>query len=681
MRLFLRAAMISAAATAAVAQSRPDSARADSARALRPVTVTEPRAVTTVGGASAVVVTPGELRSSPAPLLEDALRESPFVHVRQNSRGEMELSVRGSDSRQAAILVDGVPLTIGWDHRADPALIPITGAEHLVIIRGLGSLLNGPNTLGGTIEMAHDDLFGRLGTGRVWGGLGVDEHAAHVASVGAGREFGDAPGRALSIRGGVGHRQRDGFTVPAGAPDPTARRGLRTNSDLRETDGFLATRWRSDAGRSLGLLVSAFTAERGVPPEEHIAEPRLWRYPYHARAVASLAGNAGAIRTPVGHATLEAGVGLHAGRLKIETYSDRSYATVTAEELGDERTWNARAAASHSLPRNGRVTAAATVASVDYAETLSGTPAADYRQRLLSTGAEFEIPFGHRTVLATGAVYDRASTPLTGGRAAQPAMGAVGWRAGLTHDVSRELRLHGSVSRRARFPALRELYSGALNRFRPNPDLRPESLLGVETGFTLDRRIGPIPDATLQVVAFHHDLDDAIVRTTLPAPDRRFFRVNRDRLRSTGAEILAGMVFGADRDRGVSLTLDATVQDIRILDKTAESQGLRHAENTPETRGMLELGAPLPGRLRAFVNARHAGISYCVHADTGTEMALPAATETSLALERRFTLGRSGLARSLRAIVALDNLGNVTVYDQCGLAQPGRTLRLAISFN
>src|SRR5687767_9596 len=128
-------------APATLASQTPrDSLRADSAaQKLKAVTVTETRAAGTTGGASAVVIKPAELRSSPAPLLEEALRESPFVHVRQNSRGEMEISVRGSDSRQAAVLMDGVPLSIGWDHRTDPSIVPISGVQRLVIVRGLSS--------------------------------------------------------------------------------------------------------------------------------------------------------------------------------------------------------------------------------------------------------------------------------------------------------------------------------------------------------------------------------------------------------------------------------------------------------------------------------------------------------------------------------------------------------------
>ena len=94
-----------AAPAALVAQARRDTTAADSARRVERVVITDSRTPTTTGGASAVVIRPDSLPipTTPAPLLEQVLRQTPFVLVRQNSRGEVELSVRGSDSRQAAV--------------------------------------------------------------------------------------------------------------------------------------------------------------------------------------------------------------------------------------------------------------------------------------------------------------------------------------------------------------------------------------------------------------------------------------------------------------------------------------------------------------------------------------------------------------------------------------------------
>jgi len=675
LRLLLVASPL--AAPAAGRAQAADSVRADSAvQRLGVVSVSSARSTGIVGGVAAVYISPPELRSSPAASLDQALREAPFVLVRQNSRGEMEISVRGSDSRQAAVLLDGVPITLGWDHRTDPSLIPVTGAERLVIVRGLGSLLNGPNTLGGSIEVTHD-AFGQPRAGRFSAGFGLDQFGSTVSTIGFGKLLGEFGGGALSFLAGGAHRQRDGVALPNGAIDTTAKDDLRTGTDLEQIDGFASLRWNNERGTSVGVMYSAYDAERGVPPEEHLSVPRFWRYPSAKRSIAMLSASTGVFTTPLGRSSLEVGTGFNRGDLKIETYSNRSYTTVNGFELGDERTMTSRALLTHSLG-NATLRASHTRADVQYEETLSPATVADYRQKLASTGVELDVPVLSRTQLAGGLVFDKSSTPESGGRTpAQEPVDNLGWRVGLSHDLNARVRLHANASERSRFPALRELYSGALNRFRPNPDLKPETLLGFEGGITLNRVFPSVARSTLQVVGFRHRLDDAVIRVTLSNPTR-FMRVNRDRIESSGAEILGGFVFGTDLHRAVSLNADATVQRIRIFDKTANDLQ-RHAENNPERRGRLELGVPLPAQIRAFATARYTGTQYCLNADTQREDELKARTASDLAVQRSFEVASSGPFRFLRALVSFDNIGNTAVYDQCGLPQPGRTLRAMLS--
>lgn len=659
------------------AQAKRDTTRVERAgQRLEAVSISATRSAAVVSGAAAVVVRPAEIRASPAPMLEQALKEAPFVLVRQNSRGESEISVRGSDSRQSSVLLNGVPITLGWDHRTDPSLVPITGAEQLVVVRGLGSLLNGPNSLGGSIEVSHD-AFSESATGRAWAGAGVDQNGATVTSLGVGRRLAEIRDGALSLSVGAAHRHRDGLTLPAGAFDSTSRRGLRTGTDLRQVDGFASLRWSRVGGRSLGVFVSAYDAEKGVPPEEHIRSPRLWRYPYNRRAIAMASASTGLVNSPLGLGSFEIGAGINHGSLKIESYADRSYRTISAQELGDERTTSLRTLLTHSL---GAATLRASYSAADirYEETLAPAAAVDYRQTLSSAGVEVEAPVGHRTKLVGGFVFDRASTPETGGRTPmEETFSSPGWRTGVTHDISPRASWHASVSHRARFPSLRELYSGALNRFQPNPDLRPESLLGFEGGVTLSQFLPATTQSSLQVIGFRHRLDDAVVRITLANPTR-FKRVNRDRIESTGVELLGGLVFGAASGRAVTLSGDLALQRIRVVDESAGDQR-RHAENNPETRGRIEMGLPLPARLRTAATARFSGRQYCLNADTQREDELQGRLLSDVSVQRDFALSGLGPFKRLRAMLGLDNIGDVTAYDQCGLPQPGRTLRLTMS--
>jgi iron complex outermembrane recepter protein len=648
------------------------------ARRVTGIVVTGVRTPAAVGGASAVVVRPDSLRASPAPVLEQALRETPFVLVRQNSRGEIELSVRGSDSRQAAVMVDGVPLTLGWDHRTDPSVVPLSGVQHIVVVRGLSSLLYGPNVLGGVIDLAVGRGEGGSGVAasrqtEAWLATGVDRYGGRALSAGGAAPLRVSSTSSLVLRAGGGYRQREGFRVTAAANDLTAVDDLRTNSDLRHADAFASLRWQGRAGGHVGLTAAGYRTARGVPPELHLQEPRLWRYPDQSRVLAALFAGTGVVATPAGSGSVETTVGYSGGHLEIESFADRAYTTLDDRELGDERVVTARLLAAHSLTAGGELRTSLTGGEVRYDETLGEQASNRYRQRLWSAAAEAQWPLLSRGGVSGGVAYDVATTPETGGKPPLGRLDAWGWRVGATARATEALRFHLSVSRRSRFPALRELYSGALDRFQPNPSLRPEQLTGAELGATL----GGGGSVAVQGVVFHHQLEDAVVRTTVPGT-RLFVRVNRDEIRSSGAELLATWTSSpAAPLRAISLTGDLLAQQVRVRDRLAGAE--RRPEHQPEVRSSLELGLPLPLALRGTATARYTGTQYCVHPDAGTQVRLGAQTKGDVAVERSWGLGRGrGLLKSIRALAALDNVTDATVYDQCGLPQPGRTLRVGL---
>ncbi|HVE80026.1 MAG TPA: TonB-dependent receptor [Gemmatimonadaceae bacterium] len=655
------------------AQVERDSAATDSAaRSIEAVVTTAPAAPATVGGASALVLRVDSLRTSPAPVLEDLLREVPFVAVRQNSRGEAELTVRGSDSRQVAVLLDGLPLTLGWDHRTDPSLVPIEGAQRVVVVRGLSSLLHGPNVLGGVVEVEVSGGAESASRPELTLGSGVDQYGALAMTVGGGARTRVGTG-ALVARGGVAYRARDGVALGRDVADPQSQNDLRTNSDLRHRSAFGSLRYSGSAG-FVGLTTSGYDAARGVPPELHVAEPRLWRYPDQSRALAVLSAGTRPFATPLGLGRLDGSAGYNAGWLAIESFDDREYRVLSGRELGRERTASGRLQATHSLGSAGEVRTAITFADIRYDETIDADPTSRYRQRLWSGAAELQRPLFSRALVTGGVAYDGTDTPRSGGKPSLGERSAWGWRLGTTAALGERVQLHASASRRARFPALRELYSGALNRFEPNPTLRPERLLGAEAGVTA--HAAPAGGSTqLQAVVFHHRLEDAVVRTTVPAT-RRFLRVNRDEIRSTGLEL-----FGSWSTRAaISLEAEAVAQRIRVYDPSTPA-GERRPEHQPELRGDLELGVPLPLRVRGVAGGRYTGRQFCVHPDLGRQVALADQGEASVALERTWTLaspGSGALLRAARALVALDNVTDATVYDQCGLPQPGRTLRFGL---
>jgi iron complex outermembrane receptor protein len=641
------------------------------------LTVLVPRPVSTTGGASAVEVILDSMVVRPAPTLEQVLREMPLIQIRRNSRGEAQPALRGGEDRQIAILMDGVPLTLGWDARTDLSVIPMTAAQRVTLIRGLSSVLHGPNVLGGVVEV---DVARGADRQQAPGAFRVDLGLDHTGARGLGVSGGtlvETSGGEWVFRAGAGHQSRDGFVLPNGAAEvdgiDTALLSqdgdLITNTDSERFDGFFSARFRTESGRWMSLSSSGFKAERGVAPEAHVEDPRLWRYPEQARMVTAVSAGTGQRSTAWGEGDLEASLGLDLGSTEIEEFATVAYEDVTATESSDDLTLTVRLIGDHSLSEDGELRTALTYADVRHDEVLDGVEENSYRQRLWSFGSEAEWRFGdllgtQMSRLTLGAAIDGADTPETGGK---PALGTLwdwGGRVGFTTLAgSQNVLFHGAVSRRTRFPALRELYSGALGRFVPNPDLRPEVLLGGELGFTLDgNRVG------LQAVGFHQRLEDGIVRSSVSTPEgKKYKRINQDQVRSTGLELLASGSLG-----GVALSGDLTLQRVRGIGPAGDEVKL---EYEPKVAGKVAAMVPLPLEVEGGAAARFMGEQYCENPDVGGLQTLDGSQHLDLSLRRAFQFGGGTLGK-MEASVNVDNVTDAVVWDQCGLPQPGRTMRV-----
>lgn len=625
------------------------------------------RPVTTTGGASALELKLDSLRMLAAPTLDQVLRRIPLMQVRTNSRGESQFSMRGSgsDARQVAVIVDGIPLNFGWDDRADLSVIPSTAAQTLTVARGLPSLLYGPNVLGGVVEIGvargSDELNPR--------GLRLDTGADHTGATGVATSITlPMPQRAATwlVRAGAGHRQREGFALP-GDVDELLPTDLRLNTDLQLLDGFASVSYRRNSGAWADVSISAYRAERGVAPELHVSNPRYWRYPEASRLFSVIAAGTGHRPSPFGGVgDVELSVGIDAGRTQIDQFDSNAYTRLAAEEDSDDRNLTLRLRADQTVGRAGELRAGFTYSDINHDEVLRPGVASSYRQELWSGAMELHWDvrrLAAGTRFSVGGAIDGASTPESGDKPALRALSSLAARAGFTTALNGAALLHGGLSVRSRFPSLRELYSGALGRFEPNPDLVPERLLALEAGATFRLHAGDV-----QVTAFHHTLGDAIVRVA--AAEGRFKRVNRDRQVGSGVELLTGWRFG-----DFSLSGDVVIQRTELTDESTGTAS--EPEYQPDLIAGLGLAGPLPLQARFDVQTRHTGRQSCINSETGEPTPLRSGQRYDAEISRSWRL-RGAWTSILELAAGADNLGDRVIYDQCGLPQPGRTLRVQL---
>lgn len=662
-------ALLALGGAAVDAQARPDSTARDSAQAVEALRVRAAYAPRVIGSAAAVTIAPDAMPGAVvAPSMSEVMRRLPFVYIRQNSRGENEISVRGSESRQAAVLFEGVPLSLTWDARADVSAIPLTGAQSVDYVRGLSSLLAGPNAIGGVVSARlweqHDAFRAPARVTRA--DLQIDQFGAARTALTAGGALKHSATSTLQARVGAGWRDTPGMVRPGSLDEAGTTDALRLNTDNRSLDAFAGLRYEHAQGRYLSGFVSMLDGERGVAPEMHVASPRLWRNPEVNRRIGAISAGTGAIRSRLGIGDAELSVGLTEGTIAINSYGDRTYSSVTGTERGEDRTLSLRGTFDQQLGERFVLRGSFTDAQVRYLETVNTNPTATYRQRLTSLASELDYRPMDRLTLTAGLSQDAATTTEAGGRTPLGRESGLGWRGGATWLLpQRGLRLHASLSERKRFPALRELYSGALNRFEPNPALRPETARSGEVGASFVRGLMDV-----QVVAFTQQIDDAVVRITLPST--QFQRVNRDRFKSTGVELTAGtMLWGA------SLRGDLTLQRARIEDATISDPTQRMPEDVPERFGSLFLTAPLFAGLEGEARARFIGATQCSNPSSPSLSEQSGAEALDLGLTRRWSASRAW--RAIRATLQMDNVFDRAMYDKCGLPQMGRTLRLGLT--
>jgi iron complex outermembrane receptor protein len=660
--------------TGAYAQTAPVSA--DTALYhVPPVSVRAARPRTATGGASVVGVVLDSASVRPAPTLEQVLRSMPLVVVRANSRGEAQPALRGGEDRQIAVLVDGVPVTLAWDHRSDLSVVPLTAARSVTLHRGFSSVLFGPNALAGTVEVdvARGGSQADVAPPPLMLDAGVDQTGAHSAAVTGGILRSNAGGRWLA-RAGAGYRASDGAalshalrrTDSATYARMTSDGELRLNTDLEAFDGFFSLRRVGAGGAWASLTGTGYRLDRGVAPEAHTSQPRLWRYPFQARGLGALSAGTGERETPWGRGDLEATFGADLGRTEIDEYDGLDYRTLAGGERDDDRTLSARLLGDHTLGSSGDLRTAFTYADVFHEEVIDAGPAAKYRQRLWSLASEtgWRLGFGVPVRINLGGAADGADTPESSDKPPLDRLWDWAGRAGATATFREgSLVAHASSGRRARFPALRELYSGALGRFLENPNLRPEVQWTHELGVTLRHGAGEF-----QLVGFHQTLEDAITRVSVStATGNKFQRVNLGRLTAQGVE-----AFGEATAGRVALGGNVTLQRARGRNAAG---GEAELEYEPTIHGGVWGESALPGRSRLGVDVHGTGSQKFVDLDSGAFSTLAPSLRFDVRLSRGFDLG-AGPWRRVEAVLALENVGDQPIFDQAGLPQPGRTIRL-----
>jgi vitamin B12 transporter len=573
------------------------------------------------------------LRNAPSTQLDQVLKDVAGLQLfrrsdarsgHPTSQGVTLRALGGNASSRALLILDGVPQADpfgGWVNW--PAYDPASLAE-VRVVRGGGSVTNGPGALAGTIEM----------TSRLANGLAVDVEAGSRESF-EGRAFagfGLGGGTlSLSARGARG----DGFVpVTAETRGPADRTAPYQEASLRAYWAAPLTAETELQLSALGFVDKrdrgvAFTGNRtdGADASLRLVGRGQWQWSalgyVQWRELSSSFASVSPDRSTAARVSLQDSVPSHAvgGSFELRPPLGNK---VELRLGGDARLTDGQSRELFSYvagqPTRRRRAGGETLTAGLYAEA-----AADLGRIALSAGGRVDrwrMSDGQLVewVLATGAPIRDEQYPSRSGWRSTARVGAV-------YNAVGGFSLRSVAYLGWRMPTLNELFrpfrAGA-DATAANPLLKPERLAGAEAGAQYSRK-----GVTLSATAYVNRLSDAIANVTLghgPAvfPNVGFVagefrqRQNLDLARVRGIEASAEV-----RRRAFRAGLGASFADAKAQARGAAANldGLRPAQ-TPRVALTGSLAWESRGRALSVV-VRHVGAQY---EDDLNQAKLPAAT-------------------------------------------------------
>jgi iron complex outermembrane receptor protein len=508
-------------------------------------------------------------------------------------RNESDIFVRGFGRWQVPLMVDGVRIYLPADNRLDFARFLTADVAAIQIQKGYASVLDGPGAMGGAINLVTMKPSRALeGEGGVSaGGRDVEGWNAY-ANVGT-------RGTRYYLQGGFALSDRDSWSLSRDyRPTATSLQpaGARLGSDSQDWRLNVKAAYTPTAANEYAINYTRQAGEKGAPLNIYNNPPvppnSYWRWPQWDVQTLALLTN-----TQLGRTSYMKAKAYHnTFKNVLDAFDDATYSTQSA--AGRFRSPYDDHAYGTSIEFGTTPVAANTVkAAVHYrtdvhreqqttrptnAALASTEPVQEQAQDTWSVALENTFRASNTVDLTAGVSYERydvtKAEDFTASRGlfVYPRGGsdAFNWQAAAVWRHPGMSEWHASVSDRARFPMLFELYSTRFGTATPNPDLGPERATNLEVGWSRTFARG----ARLAATGFYSDVRDLIQTVVLPDTTTQ--------TQNVGTGDFRGVELSAETPLGAKLRIGGNYTAIRRVIRDALQPNLR-STGVPGHRAFL----------------------------------------------------------------------------------------------
>lgn len=482
----------------------------------------------------------------------DALNLLSGVTLSTNSRNEKTIAVRGFDSRQVPLYIDGIPVYVPYDGYVDFNRFSTADLAGIQVAKGFSSMEYGPNALGGAVNLVSRKPKARL-EGDAMVGIGSGSERIGSANVGTNQGL-------WYMQAGVSYDRADSFSLSSDfKPTATEDGGSRNNAYRRDSKVSLKFGWTPGGSDEYALSYYKQHGVKGQPPSTDPATARYWKWPYWDKESLYFIS-----RTALsGMESLKVRAYHDSYGNEVDSYTNSSYTTLKTSGSGSVGTgrsiysdWTNGASVELETRRLSQNTLRliAHYKLDKHLETdATNAVMAVFKDALVSYALEDNVQLAPATMLSLGAgmhqLRPRDVFSFGNAYSLPDVKTAHDWQAGLYHDLTANDRLYATIAQKSRLPTLKDRYSQRLGTYIENPGLRQERARNYEIGYQGQ----PWQGGQLQAALFYSDVNDKI-QTVANVSGIKSQMQNVGTVRSSGIELDARTAVNSWADVGANYT-------------------------------------------------------------------------------------------------------------------------------
>lgn len=441
-------------------------------------------------------------------------------------RNESMVSVRGFDLRQVPVYMDGIPVYVPYDGYVDLARFTTFDLAAVDVSKGFSSVLYGPNSLGGAINLVSRKPSKKL---EYDGSLGMINENGYRGNVNVGSNLGK-----FYFQGGFSYLDRNSFRMSSNfIPTANENGGQRDNSYRTDQKISFKVGWTPTEKSEYAIGYINQQGEKGNPvytgydtQNSLLLKPRYWQWPNWDKESFYFISNS-AFDDKNSFKTR-----LYFDRFKntLDSYDDATYSTQTKpyafESIYNDYTFGGNLEYNTKIiPKNDLKIAFHFKEDV-HRENNLGEPVRHFIDNTILVGIEDIYKISSKFTVIPGVSYNirknleaedyNSTTKAISDFPDAGASDAFNAQVGFFYQLNQEQKFGATVSQKTRFATIKDRYSYRMGTAIPNPDLKPEKAINYELNYTANL----FSKLTFQTALFYSSLSDAILSVNNVQPGK-----------------------------------------------------------------------------------------------------------------------------------------------------------------